>query len=186
MEVRLLDVRPSFPALFAAEAFKEGDTPYYSATFPIDPKSANHKALKAAIAAVAKEKWADKAEKVLALIYKEGNVAYKEEEKLNKDGEALSGFEGVNSVRASNAKRPLVVHRNGEPIVKEADSPVYAGCYVNAIVDVWAQDHPKFGRKINVRLLGVQFVKDGESFGGGVRIGADAFGALEDAEEALG
>lgn len=39
----------------------------------------------------------------------------------------------------------------------------YSGCYVNAIVRVWAQDN-KHGKRINAALQTVQFRADGEAF----------------------
>ncbi len=46
----------------------------------------------------------------------------------------------------------------------EADGRIYAGCYVNFNVDIWAQDGQYTG--IRCSLNGVQFVKDGDAFGG--------------------
>ena len=36
---------------------------------------------------------------------------------------------------------------------------------MNGVIDVWAQAHQSYGKRINATLIGVQFVKDGESFG---------------------
>jgi hypothetical protein len=47
-----------------------------------------------------------------------------------------------------------------------ADGTLYAGCYVNAIVDIWAQDN-QFGKRINAKLLVVRKKKDGEPIGAG-------------------
>jgi predicted 2-oxoglutarate/Fe(II)-dependent dioxygenase YbiX len=43
---------------------------------------------------------------------------------------------------------------------------MYAGCYVNAAISIWIQNN-QFGKRVNSNLLALQFVKDGESFGGG-------------------
>ena len=40
----------------------------------------------------------------------------------------------------------------------------YSGCYVNAVIEVWAQDN-EHGKRLNARLKSVQFFKDGEAFG---------------------
>lgn len=60
------------------------------------------------------------------------------------------------------------------PDVKEgaSDAP-YAGCYVNAKVRFWAQDSEEYGKRINASIEAVQFAKDGEAFGGGVRTNVD-------------
>ena len=38
------------------------------------------------------------------------------------------------------------------------------GDYVNAVIEVWAQNND-FGKRINANLVGIQYVKQGESFG---------------------
>jgi hypothetical protein len=58
------------------------------------------------------------------------------------------------------------VDKDRSPLVS-ADGRPYSGCYVNAQVEVWAQDHKSFGKRINAQLLGVQFVEDGDSFQAG-------------------
>jgi hypothetical protein len=58
-----------------------------------------------------------------------------------------------------------VVDLQGNPLVTTDGKP-YAGCYVNANIDVWWQDN-KYGKRVNASLRSVQFVKDGESFGAG-------------------
>jgi len=42
----------------------------------------------------------------------------------------------------------------------------YSGCYVNVSMDVWAQAND-FGKRINAKLLAIQFEADGAAFGGG-------------------
>jgi len=62
----------------------------------------------------------------------------------------------------------------------ENDNRIYAGCYVNAIVVLWAQNN-NYGKRINANLLGVQFVADGSPFGdGGTSAGVDDFDAFGD------
>ena len=50
-----------------------------------------------------------------------------------------------------------------EDLAPDAGKP-YAGCYVNAVVDIWAQagDYPGIRASLNV----VQFYADGEPFAG--------------------
>ena len=59
------------------------------------------------------------------------------------------------------------------------DGVFYAGCYVDAVIDIYAQDHPQYGRRINCGLLGVRFVRDGDAFSGGGGATADDFADLE-------
>ena len=78
----------------------------------------------------------------------------------------MDGFgEGVFFFNASNTKRPTLVDRDRAPLIEDDGKP-YAGCYVNAIVKPWAQDN-QYGKRINFSLEGIQFVRDGEAFGGG-------------------
>jgi hypothetical protein len=56
---------------------------------------------------------------------------------------------------------------------------IYSGCFVNAQIDIWAQDNG-FGKRINCTLAGVQFAADGDAFGGGRPASADDFDDLGD------
>jgi hypothetical protein len=92
------------------------------------------------------------------------------------------GYANQFYIRASNQVRPTIVDRNRATIT-EKDGKIYSGCYVNAIVSLWAQDN-KFGKRINANLRGVQFAADGEAFAGGNAARADEFEQLEDAPAA--
>lgn len=164
MKVKLSKVRLAFPALFEPKAVAGGEGERYSAAFVIEPGSANAKALDEAISSVAKEQWKDKAAGILKDLVSKGRVCYKKEP-LSKDGEVYAGFEGMHSLNASNKARPTVLDADKTPLT-EKDGRPYAGCYVNAVLDVWAQDNG-FGKRINCTLSGVQFAKDGDAFGGG-------------------
>jgi hypothetical protein len=168
MKVMLKNVRLSFPDLFEAKGF-QGSPPKFSATFLINKTENGELAyapLMKAIDDVSKTAWRGKADSVVKQLM--GNT----QRWPVKDGDDkdYDGYKGHYSLKASNAARPLVVDRERNPVA-ESDGVVYAGCYVNALVDVWAQDN-KYGKAINVKLQGVQFAKDGETFGagGGARV----------------
>ncbi len=182
MLTQIDNVRLAFPALFKPTAANAGDTPYFSALFPIEPGSKNEKVLDAAIQKVAAEKFGPKAEAALAQIVRKGDCFFRKEVYLNKDGDPYTGFEDMHRAKGSNKDRLILVDRLGKPVV-EGDGVFYAGCIVNVQFDIWVQDN-QFGRKINGKLLAVQFVKDAESFGGGVRVGVNTFKPLEEEEEA--
>jgi hypothetical protein len=57
----------------------------------------------------------------------------------------------------------------------------YGGCYVNAIIDVFGLMGKHTG--LWATLGGLQFVRDGESFGGAIRLPDDAFEALDSGTE---
>lgn len=185
MQVLLENVRLAFPALFEPRAVQDG-TPRFSACFIIDPKSKAAAAVKDAIRKVAAEKWGAQGESVLKKLVADKRVAYKTEPRTNKDGEVYAGFEGMDSLNASNKVRPAVVDRNRVPLAP-ADGRPYAGCYVNAMVDIWAQDsaRPGLGRRINCTLMGVQFLADGEPLGGGTVASAEDFPDLGTGEESV-
>lgn len=62
-----------------------------------------------------------------------------------------------------------------------SDGRPYSGCYVNAKVQIWAQKDKYVG--VRCTLVSVQFVKDGDAFGGGGPATADGFEAVEDTDE---
>jgi len=88
-----------------------------------------------------------------------------------------SGFAGNLYISARNAVRPTVIDANKSPLTV-ADGRPYAGCYVNAVIDLWAQDNA-YGKRINASLSGVQFVRDGEAFSGGGAASVDEFESVD-------
>ncbi len=182
MKVLIKDVRGAFLSLFEAKTVGGEGDPRYSGAFVVEPGSTNAKALAAALVAVAKEKWAAKAEGVLKDLKGKGRVCYREEP-LSKDGEVYEGFEGMHSLNASNKARPLVLDRDKTPLTA-ADGKPYSGSYMNVSLEIWAQDN-NFGKRINATLKGVQFVRDGDSFGGGAPASPDDFEDLAVGEDDL-
>jgi len=162
-KIMLKNVRLSFPSLFQKANFNGQETKY-EATLLI-PKS-DKKTLKAV---------REEMETV------KGKLKVSADKYCLKDGDDVEyeGFEGNFSLKASNSKRPTVINRNREPLTAD-DNEIYGGCYVNAIVDFWAQNN-NYGKRINANLLGVQFVKHGEPFGeGGGSAGANDFEDIAD------
>jgi len=187
MQIRLKNVRISFPALAEPEAFGDGE-PAYQAKFIIEPKSEQAKAIKDAIATAAKEQWKEKAADVLKMLTEDKKIAYVEAPYRNKkSGETYAGFEGKHYLSARNAKsRPTIYNKANVKLEETRDikSLIYSGCYVHALVDIWAQDN-KWGGRINCTLHGVMFANDGENFGGSSVASDDAFADLAQAEESL-
>lgn len=174
MQVKLTKVRLAFPAVFEPKAMNATDDPAYSATFLFEPGSEAAKIVEGAIAKAAAEKWGTKAEANLKAIRAKGDTCLHDgEEKAQYDG-----FEGMLFVSARSKTRPTVVDKDRTPLTL-ADGKPYGGCYVNAILDVWAQDN-NFGKRINAALQGVQFHSDGDSFGGGRPARADDFDVVEE------
>ena len=173
--VKLKNVRLAFPKLFRPETVGTGDTKYYSAAMPIEPGSENHAALEAAIEEAAKGKWDTKSAAILKNIREKGDIGYVHRAATDDEGGAYDGFEGMYSANASRREDkgpPYIVDRDGRSPLTAASGKPYAGCYVNATVEVWAQDNTN-GKRINLQLRGVQFVKDGPAFSGGAPIDPD-------------
>lgn len=176
MKVKLTNVRLSFPKLFKAEAFEEGNKPRYSARFLVEPGSANDKAIKKAIQDVAVEAFKDKAKKTIDNL--RGNsqkFCYVPSER-----EETEGLMVLSANRNEDSGPPAVVDKNPNRKLTQQDGKPYAGCYVNATVDIWAQTGKYTG--IRAALIGVQFAADGEAFGGAPATAED-FDDLSDGED---
>ena len=178
MRMTITNVRLAFPAIFAPQAFGEGE-PAYSAKFIVDPKDPQVQKIRDAIAAVAKEKWGEKASSILALLTEQKKVAWVEGPYRNSNGDAYDGFEGKFTLSTRSAStRPSALNRDKTPVTQN-DGVIYPGCYVDAAVEFYAQDN-KWGRRINCGIRGVRFVGPGDSFGGGSAAASDDFADLAD------
>jgi len=175
MKVMLKNVRLAFPNLFEAKTVNGEGEPAFSAALIHDPE-ANAKTieqLEGAIAQVAKDKWGAKADAILTKLKSTDKLALH-------DGDTKAdydGFPGNLYVSARSKTRPTVIDRDRTPLA-ESDGRPYAGCYVNASIELWAQDN-NYGKRINAQLRGVQFVADGDAFAGGGAAAADEFDELE-------
>ena len=79
------------------------------------------------------------------------------------EGNLPAYLENSYQLAASEKTRPTVVNADKTPLTEE-DGVIYDGCYVTAIIQLWAQDN-KFGKRINANLIGVQFKGQGEALG---------------------
>jgi hypothetical protein len=172
MKIKLNAVRLSFPQLFEAKTVNGEGKPAFSAAFLISPKDPQIAMINTAISSVAAEKWGAKADAILKTIRAADKTClHSGDLKSNYDG-----FEGMMYISARNPLKPSVVDTNKSPLVAEDGRP-YAGCYVNAVLELWTQDN-NYGKRVNATLMGVQFYKDGESFVGGGVADADDFDDL--------
>ena len=178
MKVKLQNVRLAFPKLFKAEQVNGEGDPQFSATFILPKSHPSVKDIENAILQVAKEKWADKADAILKKVKAELKTCLKDGD-LKAD---LEGFAGNYFLSASNKTRPYVINRDKTQLNPD-DGVIYAGCYVYAVIDIWAMDN-RFGKRICASLSGVQFYKDGDAFtGGGIASDADFDDLSVDSEE---
>ena len=151
--VHLNEVRLSFPQLFKAKAFGQGE-PTFSAVFLLDPKIKAHKAkieeIMEHLERLAKDRLKLKNIKGIRVPLREPNL------------KSYDGWEDMYSFHAGSRMRPTVINRRKE-LLAEEDDVIYGGCYVNATASLWVQNND-YGRAINSDLRGVQFVRDGERF----------------------
>src|SRR5690606_1056902 len=143
----------------------------YDATFIFRPQHEAFQQIQQAIIKVAKQKWGD--DKGLAY----AKALLQRDQMCLHDGsfKALNyeGLDGNWFVSGIIRTRPAVVHCVKDPatgkatVLTEADGVIYAGCYVNAIIEVYPFEGRE-GKKdgIYATLLGIQFAADGEAFGG--------------------
>lgn len=165
-KVRLNRVRLSFPNLFTPKVVGDADkgsTPKFSASFLLDDEA--H--------ADTIEFLHDLGESLAKGVGLKKLSVSKSFIKPGDEKAEIEGFEGCHFVTASNLRRPLSIDQD-KSAVTEADGKLYPGCYVNAVIQVWAQDN-KWGKRVNASLEGVQFVEDGESLGGGTVADEDDF-----------
>lgn len=178
MKVRLDNVRLAFPKLFVAESFNGQGDPKFSATLLFAPGSPAEAKVKQAMTEAAKGKWGDKAADMFKQLKAAGKICLQ-------DGNAksnLAGYEGMMYVNASNEIKPKVIDGAKRPLSIEDGKP-YSGCYVNAVIEVWAQQN-SYGKRINASLLGIQFAGEGERLSGGGAASEDDFEAVPGAEVA--
>ena len=185
-KVLLKNVRLSFPDLWKpADPFPGSSSgSKFGAQFIFAPDSDAAAIAQAEFKRVAAEKFGKNAPAILAELAKDKKCIRRGDANLDKDGNVRAGYAGMLYLSAKNKARPLVVGLNKSQLT-EADGKPYGGCYVNASVDIYAQDKPGQGKSVNATLLAVQFFKDGDAFGGGVGTADDFEDLGETADEDL-
>lgn len=171
MRKRLENVRLSFAHLYKARPSDDDKPGKFGASFLIAKSDPQIKGFKRAIVGVAKEKWPSRNNlKGIDICLHDG---------AEKDFDGYS--DEVYYITSSSAYKPMCFDQRRNAL-SESDGKPYSGCYVNAIIELWAQDN-KFGKKVNAELKGIQFVRDGDPFGGGKAATADEFDDVENMED---
>jgi hypothetical protein len=168
MALMLKNVRIAFPCLDTPKPFEGGNdpTPYFNASFLFAPGSPTFKMVEAEMIRVAKEKWPKNWEAVLKGAKALGKVCMR-------DGDTKAEYDGYpgNFFVSSRSKvRPTLLKADRSPAT---GADIYAGCYVNASVELFAYEKPQKG--IAAQLRGVQFFKDGDAFAAGRPASEDEF-----------
>lgn len=182
--VVLNNVRLSFPDLFKVGTPPAGSTsePKFGGQFIFAKDSEAYARAQAEVIKVATEKFGKNAIAIISELAKDKICLRKGNSNLDKAGEVRNGYLDMSYITARNKVRPIVVDRDKTPLI-EADGKPYGGCYVNVSVDIYAHDKPGLGKRVDATLLAVQFVGDGESFGG-AKGSADVFDSLDQGESA--
>lgn len=161
IRVVLTNVRLSFANIFEPKGFNGGD-PRYSASFLIGKQdNENLTKVRDAIKNVAKMEWGTEVPK-----FKENQLCLRDG-----DGETWDGYADHFFISSGNKLKVAVRDLDGTDLTQKSedntpcDKPL-SGDYVNAIVEIWAQNN-SFGKRLNANLVGVQYVKKGERFGKG-------------------
>ena len=169
----LKNVRLSFPAIWKKAVF-DGKETKYEATFLLhkDDQADQIAALEKLVDDFATETFgAGKVPKSL-----------KRTCLIDGDDKDYDGYANHMAFKGGSTKRLTIIDRDKTALVEEDGKP-YAGCYVNALISLWYSDHPKGGKQILGNLRGIQFVKDGESFGADGSASVDEFDELEDEDD---
>lgn len=187
--IKLSRVRLSFPQLHKAVSPKgfPDSPPAFGASFLLDPNDPGHretiKKINAEITRLRKEAWGLGGKRHPKEETK-GFPFGKGDEKVNDAGEVYSGYEGMYFVsaraREQNPPRTLNVNRQDIKDAKEIEKLFYGGCYVTASINFWVQNN-EAGKAIRCGLRGVQFIADGEAFGGG-HASDDEFDEVEETD----
>jgi len=168
-KVKLQNVRLAFPNLFDKDQYGN-----YSATFLMDKDSTAHKAMVSGIKAVIEKDAKGKSPGQKNICLHPGS-----------DKDNYDGFDDSNYYVAANRKEPFKPNQlvNRDKSAVDSEGVLYAGCYVNAVINLWYQEN-QWGKKINAELVGIQFYKDGDRFGrSSATIDDDDFDTLPELED---
>jgi hypothetical protein len=178
--ILLKNVRLAFPNLFEPTTVNGEGKPRYSATLLIPADHPQLEDIRAAQTAIASAKWGAKSAAIVKGLDKQDRLALH-------DGDVKSKYDGFPgnffiSASAQENAAPTVIDRDRSPLSARSGRP-YAGCFVNASIELWAQDNG-YGQRINAQLRGIQFYQDGDSFSAGRPADADEFEEVTEGADA--
>lgn len=160
--------RLSFDDLYEPTASVEGGRLKYRCNIIIDPTTDTGKRNIKKIENLIKQVELDKFKKSPATYKTDDRKCFVDGDSCvnQKTGEVYDGYAGMAILKAANDKRVAVVNRDLTPLVAE-DGVTYAGCYCNFFIRIYGvTGADKGGNGLFASLETVQFVKDGEPFGG--------------------
>ena len=168
----LNDVRLSFPALKAPQASYQNGPLKYRCDFIMAPDSEAWKQVQQHVFALAQAKWGDQAQQAIQMLER-NKRSFGDGNERRKSGtmQVFDGYQDMKYVTATTADKPQLYHpETGELSTNDMQymqlaQQLYGGCYCNAAIQFYIPKDPsKMG--IFCGLIGVQFLRDGDSFGG--------------------
>lgn len=181
-QITIQNVRLAFPVLFVPRATTGDDgkpgKPKYSANFIIPPDHPQMDELRKLIMTVATEQWKEEAPTIMKALRLQDRICLHDGATKAK----YAGFDGNLFISANSDVAPSVFNRDRTVLTADSGKP-YAGCFVDVSLDVFAQDHKKWGKRVNAGLRGVRFLRDGDAFSAAERAAPDEFADLGDTGE---
>jgi hypothetical protein len=179
-KVKLTKVRLSYPALFKPKpGIDDPSKKKYMASFIFDKTDEkNKKAIEKAYEEVCKAAFNGKVPN-----FKGDSYPIRDGDETTKQGEDRGPeYAGKFYVTAKNDRRPVL--KDGQKnTLHEDDGTLYGGCYVNAIIRLYAVDNSEKKIKgVFASLEGVMYAAKGEAFGASA-VSDSEFDDFEDAEE---
>lgn len=156
----LKNVRLSFPHIWKKARF-EGEETKFEATLLIDKESQAEQieAIEKAIEDALLEKFGE-AKKIPKAIRASSKTCFRDGDESDYDG-----YENHMSFKGANDMQPSLLQINKQPATEDMNL-FYAGCYVDAIVEVWIQNNA-YGKRINANLFALRYRGEGEPFSSG-------------------
>lgn len=183
-EIIIKGARLSFPVLFTAEEYEPGDgKPRYSAALLLPKDSPQIEAIKALGLKLFKEKFNKDGQKLFDNVWLETQKCFV----TDGNKKTFDGYEGMYALACHRPEKSgpvLVVDRDAKTPLEEKDGKPYAGCYVNAKIQVWVQDN-KQGKALRATLQTVQFSKDGDAFSASTPASTEGLEAEEEEEGSM-
>lgn len=154
VELMLKNVRISFPHLFRRPVFRDGPGKF-GGTLLLNKKE--HAALIKKVDAEIKK-----------LCKKSFGKDLAPDKVCMRDGDfSRDEYEGHMYLTTNSKGKPCVFAADGKSeIQNEDDCKIYAGCRVNAKIELWVQDSKDNGKRINGAMIAVQFAGDDETLDG--------------------
>ena len=183
LKVMTAEARASHPHVFKPSRIKPSAPLAYSIELLFDKATTDLKHLQKPCIEAMKQKWGDDKEEWPSprrMPYRDGDKPYGKKKEVKKE------HKGMWVVRASSSAEyqpPHVVGKNPK-VALENESQFYPGCYCRAALKAHAYD--SFGGDslpgVTFILDGVQFVRDGQAFGG-KKPADQTFGIIEGGDD---